>query len=437
MKQASSVTQSIDVAALRVGMFVHLDVGWMAHPFPLSSFRIASDDQLATIRGLGLQRVRWNPVQSDAALSAPAVLPAALPVLPAAAPLVAAAPASAVTAAAPAEPAGAVQQRRQALAQQNEQLRVCEQQFAEAAHATRQIFDLVEAQPQAAAAQAQALTGALVTKMCAERELCIRLLPAGAGAQAAAHAVNVGVVSLLLGRTLGLDEADLCDLGTGALLHDVGKGSLPAALRHRHEGMSPTELRGYEDHVARGVLHARKMGLSEGATMVIAQHHEHVDGSGFPLHLNADRMTVAARIVALVNRYDKLCNPPVSAQAHTPHEAVALLFSQAQNRYDNGLLGAFIRMVGVYPPGSSVQLTDSRYALVVGVNSSRPLKPRVLVHEPGVPREEALVVDLERQQGLGVLRSIKPQSLPARVFEYLAPSARVSYFFEPAPEPVC
>jgi len=421
MKPASAATPSIDVADLCVGMFVYLDVGWMAHPFPLSSFKISSEEQLATIRGLGLGQVRWNPAQSDAAVAAPAVAAPALPAPPANRHRIASAP----------------PQPRPAWAEQQEALRVCEAQFAEATRASQQIFELADTQPQAAAAQAQALTGALVAKMCAEGELCIRLLQAGAGQQAAAHAVNVSIVSLLLGRALGLAESDLCDLGTGALLHDVGKSTLPARLRHRHERLSPIELRGYEDHVARGVLHARKMGLSDGATLVIAQHHEHVDGSGFPLHLNGDRMTVAARIVALVNRYDKLCNPPVDAHAHTPHEAVALLFSQGQNRYDSGLLGAFIRMVGVYPPGSSVQLTDSRYALVVGVNSTRPLKPRVLVHEPGVPRDEALVVDLERVQGLGVLRSIKPQALPAPAFEYLAPSSRVSYYFEAAPEPVC
>ena len=64
MKTASP-TDLIDVQALRVGMFVHLDIGWMKHPFPLSSFRITSAAQLATIRALGLRTVRWSPQQSD------------------------------------------------------------------------------------------------------------------------------------------------------------------------------------------------------------------------------------------------------------------------------------------------------------------------------------------------------------------------------------
>jgi hypothetical protein len=69
----------------------------------------------------------------------------------------------------------------------------------------------------------------------------------------------------------------------------------------------------------------------------------------------------------------------------TPHEAVSMLFAQGRQRYDAGVLNAFIRMMGVYPAGSLVQLTDDRFAMVIGVNGSRPLKPRVLVHDPKVP----------------------------------------------------
>ncbi len=68
----------------------------------------------------------------------------------------------------------------------------------------------------------------------------------------------------------------------------------------------------------------------------------------------------------------------------------------------------------------------------VSVNSSRPLKPRVIVHEPKVPRDEALVLDLEQAGGLGIRRSLRPQQLPATTLAYLAPRPRVAYFFEPA-----
>jgi hypothetical protein len=140
---------------------------------------------------------------------------------------------------------------------------------------------------------------------------------------------------------------------------------------------------------------------------------------------------MAARIVALINRYDNLCNPQSRTPQLTPHEAVSVLFAQGRNRFDSAVLNVFIRMMGVYPAGSLVQLTDDRFALVVGVNSSRPLKPRVLVHDPKVPRHEALVLDLETQHDLGIRRSLPAAKLPPAAIEYLDPRPRVSYYFEP------
>jgi hypothetical protein len=166
--------------------------------------------------------------------------------------------------------------------------------------------------------------------------------------------------------------------------------------------------------------------------LVIGQHHEMADGSGFPLKLNVDRMTAAARVVALVNRYDNLCDPAHAAHALTPHEALSLIFAQTRNKFDASMLNAFIRMMGVYPPGSVVQLTDDRYAMVTNVNSTRPLKPRVLVYDPQVQVDEALHVNLEHHYDLGIRRSLRPQQLPPAALQYLSPRQRVIYFFEPA-----
>ena len=434
----------IEVDALRVGMFVHLDMSWMSHPFPLGSFKIATDEQVATIRSLGVQRVRWSPTQSDAlppveptGWTEQSPLDEAAPVadtssgagVPAGAVRPAVAPTAPVLSDSP--EAGTGQARKQALASQRAALQLCERHFAEAAHDCKRLTGLVASKPVEARAQAEQLSKALVDKMLGEQELCIRLLTDAAGDKASTHALNVTIVSLLMGRTFSLVEADMLDLAVGAMLHDIGKLDLPDRMRHREDHFSGSEVRFYEEHVVHGVSRARKMGLSPGATLVVEQHHEHADGSGFPLRLNTDRMTAAARIVSLVNRYDNLCNPNIAAHALTPHESLSVLFAQGKTKFDTAILGAFIRMMGVYPAGSTVQLTDDRYAMVVGVNSTRPLKPRVLVHEARIPRDEALIVDLESTQGLGIRRSIKPAQLPVASLEYLAPRPRVAYFFEP------
>ncbi len=440
----STVTsrELVEVEDLRVGMFIHLDMSWMSHPFPLGSFKIANAEQIATIRSLGVERVRWNPAQSDVPVETTGwgrasafdqLEPPAAPTEPAPAVTPTPEPLADPEPAAVPPPNLERQQHRRELAEQRAAQQLCERQFGEATRDCRQLTELVQARPKDARLQAEALSKALVDKMLVDQDMCIRLMTEAAGDKASVHAMNVTVIALLMGRSFGLSETDLADLGVGAMLHDIGKLDLPDRVRHRDDQFSGAETRFYEEHVAHGVGHARKMGLSAGATLVIAQHHEHADGSGFPLKLNTDRMTAAARIVALVNRYDNLCNPHLAAKALTPHESVSLLFAQGKTKFDTAILGAFIRMMGVYPAGSTVQLTDDRYAMVVGVNSSRPLKPRVLVHEPRVPRDEALVLDLETTQGLGIRRSIKPLQLPPESLEYLSPRPRVAYFFEAVP----
>lgn len=420
---------TIDIEQLRVGMFIHLDLSWMQHPFPVGSFRITHAQQIDKIRSLGLKRLRWSPDKSSALLDDGAAAPpeACADALPATT-----APASETPAPAETAAQAAARERAAELAAQRAAAELRQNQFDEAGRAWRAALDCVVTRPEQARRDSETLTRALLDKMLGDGDMCIRLLSGNAGDSASAHAMNVTVIALLMGRTLGLGDDEMAELGLGALLHDVGKIELPERLRHADERYSKDELASYRSHVAHGVAHGKRMGLAPGALLVLAQHHELADGSGFPLHLKLERMSVAARIVSLVNRYDRLCNPPSLAQAHTPHEALSLLFSQSRSQFDASLLNSFIRMMGVYPAGSVVQLTDERYALVVSVNSTRPLKPNVLVHDAALARDQALQLNLMDQPDLGIRRSLKPAQLPSDALEFLAPRPRVAYFFEPA-----
>ena len=405
------MSSTIAVEKLRVGMFIHLEGGWLSHPFPLSSFRISSADQIATLRGLGLQQLRWVPEKSDLPEAAAPDTPAGAGLAPGAA------------------EAAAPQQRRLELMAQRAASQRCERQHAEAARAWREASDAVAHRPQDAGRTTEALTRASLDKMLVSDDIGIRLV-AGGGDRAAGHALNVSVISLLIGRALGMEESDMVDMGIGALMHDVGKAEVADRFRHAEEGFNANELNAYREHVAKGLAVGQRMGLTPGALKVVAQHHEHADGSGFPLKRASDHLAMGSRVVALVNRFDNLCNPQARTPALTPHEAVSVLFAQGRQRFDAAVLNAFIRMMGVYPAGSLVQLTDDRYGLVVGVNSSRPLKPRVLVYDPKVPRGDALMLDLEQVADLGIRRSLPAAKLPSAAIEYLDPRPRVAYYFE-------
>lgn len=413
----------VDVSQLRMGMFVELDVGWMAHPFPTGSFKITQEKQIDTIRSLGIKQVRHIPAKSDP-LPAPAE--------------------EAVSAAARDD---AVERERQQAALAEQQLRqrragllsaqqgrlaACERRFGEALHQYRRTLEQISYQPLLAAQQCQTMVSDFVDEMLGDGESAIRLLTEAAGDKSSMHSVNVTVISLLLGKAMGMGQRDMMDLGVAAFLHDIGKTQLPDRVRWFEDSFSAAESRLYQEHVGQGVQIGRTMELSTGTLLAIAQHHEQVDGSGFPKRIRDQQMTMGARILALVNRYDNLCNPNRPAAALTPHEALSLLFAQFKTRFDSVALSAFIRMMGVYPPGSVVQLADDRYASVVSVNSSRPLKPRVIVYEPGIAPHEALILDLEQVPDVTIRRSLKPASLPAAALDYLAPRQRICYFFESA-----
>lgn len=412
---------TIATAELQVGMFVHLDLGWMSHPFALSSFRIADAAQIESIRALGLAQVRWSPEQSDTAALALAPAPAPQGVSPLATDSHGAAAAiSGDTRSAPATQ-GTAAQRRAA--------RLVEQQYSEAAREWRSAADLTVRDPAAAGQRIAALSQALVTKMLGARELSIRAVTAAPN-DGARHATSVGVLALLMGRLCGLSEPELHDLGVGALAHDIGKTELPLALHRADPHFTDAEMLRYRDHVAHGVALGRRMGLSPGAMLVIGQHHEHMDGSGFPQAIGGQRISMPARVTALVNRYDNLCHGSRRTMAMTPHEALSLIFSQGQRQYEPALLSAFVRMMGVYPPGSVVQLTDDRYAVVESVSASRPLKPKVQVHDPKRGEDDAPLLDLAQQPTLGIRRALPAEQLPSAVREQLLPSLRAAWFFE-------
>ncbi len=453
---AETALELIDVSRLRVGMYVQVDLHDSTHSFAVGGFLITSEAQLAELRAAGLKRVRYSPGRSEVAPmpeqgvvptwsalgvprlddptpTKPSLHPSAPPMDAADGPVVVGSDATTTPDSRLSSQEAvrtAVAQRRALLADQQASLDRCEHQFSEATRQLRGVLQNAKSNPAQARQVAQAQVDAMVGQVAGMGEVAIRLLSEKAGQETTFHAMNVSVLSILLGRALKFDEAQLASLGLGAMLHDIGKLELPDRLRWRDDQAPAVERRLFQGHAGHGVALGKKMGLPTDVLDVIAQHHEHADGSGYPSGLRGEQIKPLARVVGLVNQYDNLCNPGNPAQALTPHDALALIFARQRDAFDAAVLAAFIRMMGVYPPGSVLQLNDERYAIVVSVNSDRPLKPRILIHEPDVPSDEALVYDLEHNTDLGIQRAIKPVQLPRAVFDYLSPRKRMCYFFE-------
>jgi hypothetical protein len=104
------------------------------------------------------------------------------------------------------------------------------------------------------------------------------------------------------------------------------------------------------------------------------------------------------------------------------------MFAREAKRFDPAILSVFIRELGVYPPGSFVQLSNGSIALVIAATAGSTLKPTVMVYEPGVPRREAVVINLAESPEVKIDCVLKPSALPQEVIEYLNPRMRLSYY---------
>jgi putative nucleotidyltransferase with HDIG domain len=236
----------------------------------------------------------------------------------------------------------------------------------------------------------------------------------------------------MMARDLKLPIEVVGALGMGALLHDIGRKEVPDKILRKTEPLTHAERNFYELHCQFGADIGNKLQLPAPVVAIIREHHELFDGSGYPAKLKGDSTSLLSRIVVIANYYDELCNPPVLADALTPHEALSLMFAKLRSKFDPKLLQAFIRCLGVYPPGTIVQLSNGVLGMVSTVNTSRPMKPVLVVYDAAVPQDEAIMLDMEHETEVNIAKAIRPAQVPRDVYAYLSPRKRVSYYFDAA-----
>jgi putative nucleotidyltransferase with HDIG domain len=197
----------------------------------------------------------------------------------------------------------------------------------------------------------------------------------------AAHSLDTCILSLIVAMESGLEEPRLVQLGLGALLHDVGYTRLPRNLVRRRDECTDQEKLLLRQHTTLGItVLAEVEGLDDDVRRVVVEHHERVDGSGFPSARTQEIISQLAQIVGIVDWYDGLISRRGGRPAMLPHDAVRRLFLAGEkHQFDKALVESMIRSIGVYPTGSLVRLNTGEQAVVVAVNPKDRLKPRVKV----------------------------------------------------------
>ena len=409
---------SISVDKLQVGLYVELDLKWFEHPFAFGSFLIKSEEQIHTIRGLGLKSVRYDPARSEVRSAAPPA-PEELPdeVLAARANL-----------------AKALEAKR-ALVERIRQQRATAARvahaFVDTTNTVRSIEKNLTGKPEETVKQAERLVDQIAESILSAPELAIHVMGDTAGNEELYfHSLNVAMLSLMMARDIDLPREAVSSLGMGALFHDIGRREIPSRILLKKEPLTEAERNLYQQHCQYGVRIGRELKFNPAMLHIIAEHHECYDGSGYPEKLKGDAIHVLARMVAIANYYDELCNPPNIADALTPHEALSLMFARMRARFDPQLLQVFIRCLGVYPPGTIVQLANGAIAMVATINTAQPMKPTVIVYDADIPKEEAILVDMATELETNIVKAIRPGQVSREILAYLSPRQQVSYYFD-------
>ena len=416
---SSSDSAYITPAQLCIGLHIHIDLPWTQHPFTFSNFKIKSLEQIVTLQLLGLVRIRYTPTKSD---GKPLRVPSGL--APAPPP-------------APANEDNPLYQSKQArvtrLLEQQAKVALCERKFLSSARQVKSINQNVFSEPAQAREDAESLIEVIAESMLPNSDIAINLMKDKTGYEEVYfHSLNVMLLSMMLARELKESPESIRLLGMGAMFHDVGKRDIPDRIVRKTEALTQSEMSLLQQHCAYGVETGRKLDLPDEALMVIEQHHEFMDGSGYPKGLKGGD-SLLARIVAIANTYDNLCNPIKLNQALTPHQALSLMYAQQRTKFAAIPMTAFVRCIGIYPPGTIVMLSNECIGMVVAVNSSKPLKPTVLIYDPEIPRERAILVELESEPEVSISRALTPEDLPQPVFDYLSPRRRIIYYLNAEP----
>jgi putative nucleotidyltransferase with HDIG domain len=217
------------------------------------------------------------------------------------------------------------------------------------------------------------------------------------------HSVNTALLALSLGRALGLEGAQLHELGVGTLLHDIGKTKIPLDVLNKPGRFDAHEFELMKQHVMRGAEVLSDMtGLADPYLKPALEHHERVDGSGYPHRRRKSDLSQYGLIAAVVDIYDAITSDRCYHTAKPAHEALQFLYLISQKGHlDHAIVQRFIQVVGVYPVGSVVELNTGELAVVRSLEREAPLQPSViLVMGPGrTLLSTAREINLRQQSG--------------------------------------
>ncbi len=355
------------ITHLQIGMYVHdLDCSWIDHPFARSQFEINDANTLAKIQALNIESLYIN---TDKGLDLPD----------------AQSHEDASHEDACREQLTVVDQRASTIAVKEPIKRSFQEEVANGAEVLREANHLIAAMMHDARLGKKLelqKAGHIVQRMTHSLIRNPDVLPALSQIRDADHYTfehSVGACALMVAfcHYLGIESKIINSIGIGALLHDIGKVRIPDAILNKPGRLNDAEFKIMRSHVVHSKLILAESADADNLSLIIAaEHHERYDGSGYPNGLVGDQISQYSQIAAIIDVYDAITSDRCYQKALPPTEALRRLYEWSKTQFNPELTQQFIRFIGVYPPGSIVEL-DSRHLAMVLSKTDNPLKPQV------------------------------------------------------------
>ncbi|HZR01767.1 MAG TPA: HD domain-containing phosphohydrolase, partial [Burkholderiales bacterium] len=194
------------------------------------------------------------------------------------------------------------------------------------------------------------------------------------------HALQIGVLLVSFGRELGFARAELAQLGQIGLLFDIGKLRVSPALLNKQGSLTSEEFDAVKLHVQYSLeMIGDSASVNEAVMKGVAQHHERLNGSGYPKRLRGTQIETFGRMAGIVDCFAAMTSLRPYADPLSAYDAMRLLQKWADTYFNAGLIQQFIQAIGIFPVGTLVELSTGEAAVIIEQHRAHRLKPKVLV----------------------------------------------------------
>lgn len=236
------------------------------------------------------------------------------------------------------------------------------------------------------------------------------------------HSINVSILMTIFARYLGFNEAEIHELATGAMMHDIGKIKMPDAVLSKPGRLSDDEFTEMKRHVEYGIEVLKSTpGVTPMMLRVVAEHHERFNGSGYPYGLAGENISREGRMAGIVDCYDAITATRVYKDSSQSVVAFKILRQDSGTHFDGELVTDFIRAIGVHPVGTMVKLKSQRLGVIIKSNLAQPLRPVVKVFYNAKLRQHVPVVDVDLSDSRHadeIEASVKPEQFKVDLLKF-------------------